>query len=779
MSRFFPDILRSTIAIGIACLAYLTLESPENLTPLVPQAFLGLLTIGLIWALFKYRQPYAWASEALHEATQELKARQSADNQARMEDRDPNPQDKEAETTLPTADDQADLRPKAFAKHQPLLASWQEFHTSRRGTRLSRPTTGRATVSPHEYFTVAKLLGRNSVALPNALPGAFTAVGLLGTFVGIAMGLADIELTAVVDDTSTTNDITAGVRTLMGGMSTAFVTSIVGITWSLWWLFEFRSVEHKLKYHLDLFIAETVRIFRVEEPHQTLVRVAGANESVQHIAVAIRSTAEEIKGNVQSLGQDLAEALDPYFEKHIGKPIRNLNIDLGARQTEALGRMVEAFRDTLVSSVKEELSAFGQALRVASDHQTNATRQLEDFFKRLMEVSDIQIRLLARTTDVATVFDHGLAAMSTATEAIDAAGKSARTTMESARRAIGMARGFTEESRRQLEVQEEVSKAAHRSWDAQTSLLEEMQANFGRLATDLGDKIMEFQTVSAQKISEVFHVFDSEMAKVVDHLGGTLAELRDVTEELPEGIDSLRETTQELVGAARDQRDSVEKGLQAFEEAKIKLAGELEQAQVELRELGRALPAFANDFGLHQTENAKAMDNLQRGIEAVVDRMEAAGARSERDSKRLTDTMEDGTGRIAEMASLVVGSVGLVGDWTAKATEHLALLSERTDALTKASSDLQMALNQLPSRLETGPAVTQVPVPPTPMMPTQASEDPDRPEVPGPPTTERTDDMMRMPRNGVGTGPGRDGEHSVGPTEPRRGFWGRLFGRGR
>ena len=123
--------------------------------------------------------------------------------------------------------------------------------------------------------------------------------------------------------------------------------------------------------------------------------------------------------------------------------------------------------------------------------------------------------------------------------------------------------------------------------------------------------------------------------------------------------------------------------------------------------------------------------------------------------------------------------MGLVGDWTAKATEHLALLSERTDALTKASSDLQMALNQLPSRLETGSAVTEVPVPHTPVMPTQTSEDPERPEVPGPPTTERKDDMMRMPRDGVGTGHGRDGEHSVGPTEPRRGFWGRLFGRRR
>lgn len=579
------------------------------------------------------------------------------------------------------------------------------------------------------------------------------------------MGLADIEPTAA------TEDLMEGIRTLMGGMSTAFVTSIVGITWSVWWLFEFSFAERRLKSGLDLFIAETVPVFRVEEPHETLMRVAIANESVGRSAEAIKETADEIKGNVQSLGDDLYSTLEPLFEKHIGEPIRNLNTDLGRRQTEALGRMVEAFRDTLVSSVKEELSEFGQALRAASDHQANAARELEGFFAQLVEVSEVQTKLLARTTEVATVFDRGMAALAAATEAIDAAGESARDTMAAAREATDIARSLTEESRRQLEVQEEVSKAARRSWEAQASLLEEMQTNFDRLATDLGDKIMEFQTSSAQKISEVFHVFDSEMAKVVDHLGGTLAELRDVTEELPSAVGSLRETTQDLADAGRAQRDSLAKGLRAFEDAKAKLAGKLEQTREDLRDLGRALPAFAKDIGLRQTEFTKAADNLRGGIEAMVDKMEVAGARSEEDFKRLADTMEAGAGRLAEVASSVVGSIEPVGDWTAKATERLALLSERTEALTKALSGLQVATNQPPSRPRTGGAATKVPVPRTPTMTTRAPGDTKRPQVPGLPPTERTDDMKIVPPSSVDTEPE--------PPEPPGGLWGWLFGRRR
>ena len=48
-----------------------------------------------------------------------------------------------------------------------------------------------------------------------------------------------------------------GIRTLMGGMSTAFLTSIVGITCSVWWLFEFRFAERKLKSGLERFIVVT------------------------------------------------------------------------------------------------------------------------------------------------------------------------------------------------------------------------------------------------------------------------------------------------------------------------------------------------------------------------------------------------------------------------------------------------------------------------------------------------------------------------------------------
>ena len=286
---------------------------------------------------------------------------------------------------------------------------------------------------------------------------------------GIALGLADIEPAAG------TEDLMEGIRTLMGGMSTAFLTSIVGITWSVWWLFEWRFAERRLRSELDRFVQCMDQAHPVEEPHETLVRVAKAQEHVRDTATEVKDTAGEIKGNLQSLGQDMAEALEPYFEKHIAAPIRELNTDLGQRQTEALKQMVEEFRATLVSSVQVELSALGQSLRDASDHQVDAARRLESFFDRLTAVSDLQMKLIESTSEAATVFDRGLARLTEATEAIEAAGRSARETMKAARDATQMAQGLGEESRRQLDSLEKVSEASARSWEAQSALSKSSQ----------------------------------------------------------------------------------------------------------------------------------------------------------------------------------------------------------------------------------------------------------------------------------------------------------------
>jgi len=67
--------------------------------------------------------------------------------------------------------------------------------------------------------------GRNSVnnLLYDSIPGVFTSLGVLGTFSGILFGLLGFDA----------NNLDRSIPILLGGMQTAFITSVVGIVCSL------------------------------------------------------------------------------------------------------------------------------------------------------------------------------------------------------------------------------------------------------------------------------------------------------------------------------------------------------------------------------------------------------------------------------------------------------------------------------------------------------------------------------------------------------------------
>ena len=72
--------------------------------------------------------------------------------------------------------------------------------------------------------------GRKVPMMPEAFrqitPNMLTSLGILGTFVGIVLGLSDLEL-------SDRELMQQGIQTLIEGMGTAFITSVAGILGSI------------------------------------------------------------------------------------------------------------------------------------------------------------------------------------------------------------------------------------------------------------------------------------------------------------------------------------------------------------------------------------------------------------------------------------------------------------------------------------------------------------------------------------------------------------------
>ncbi|MFD0960582.1 MotA/TolQ/ExbB proton channel family protein [Paenibacillus chungangensis] len=74
--------------------------------------------------------------------------------------------------------------------------------------------------------------------------GICVSVGVLGTFIGLSVGLADLN-------TENPDQIRSGITVLIGGMRVAFYTSVAGVVFSLLWMFYDRMISRKLEDQLD------------------------------------------------------------------------------------------------------------------------------------------------------------------------------------------------------------------------------------------------------------------------------------------------------------------------------------------------------------------------------------------------------------------------------------------------------------------------------------------------------------------------------------------------
>ena len=594
----------------------------------VPWLFLFFLLVGFVAATLRHRNPCMELDRKLRQAIRGLENA----NKARGDS-----------GTGPTSEPNGQL-PNPFVQNQHvgLFDLWTRFVNARGGS-TGHPGSAAApsgTASAGDFFTTDSMLGKRWDTIPDALPGVFTAVGLLGTFVGIAFGLADIPQGASGGSPSA-EDLRQSIDTLIGGMSTAFSTSIVGITASIWWIFEFRHARKKLDSSLSDFVRVTDQLFPVEEPHDTLMRIAAASDKAAGAVGALdgfgtlAENVASVKGGIQTLGQDIHDALEPLVKKHIKEPIENLNVDLGERQTEALGRMVAEFRDTLLSHVGGELERFGEVLKSARAHQSSTVAELEAFFTLLQEVSNTQLQVLDRGASVAATFERGLSAMTESQEAIERASVAARRIME-------QAEALVEETGQQLAAQKEAADVLRQSWAAERDTLDNLKEHFLALTSELGDKIIEFRGLAAERIGEVFHSFDSEMGKVTEHLGGTLADLRETTEEFPGIALRLVDVTSSLEETSKAQHESLTQGFDRFENVTAKIADQLNLGREELSQANERLPALVQEInraGERSDHLAESVQQAGSKMSSLVQRADDAGQRSEQGLEQLSAAM--------------------------------------------------------------------------------------------------------------------------------------------
>lgn len=271
---------------------------------------------------------------------------------------------------------------KDVFQNESLKTAFAKYRARMRNYRTKR---GYVDTCDIEEFINEDLLDSVGLSYYNSgISGTMTGLGILGTFLGLSMGLGSFS----GNDIFTISD---NIGPLLSGMKVAFHTSVYGIFFSLIFSFVYRSqmadAYEKLERFLEVFrqCAKPPVIREDENSAVMLVYQANMSNSLKQIAELLQgSSLEQAKGverMVEQFTKQLQASLGADFKK-LGDTMRTageaqkLYADTGRELLEAQAALAELSKRTM------------EALEQAEKRQQEFAGELEEQKKILADTCE-------------------------------------------------------------------------------------------------------------------------------------------------------------------------------------------------------------------------------------------------------------------------------------------------------------------------------------------------------------------------------------------------------
>ena len=267
-----------------------------------------------------------------------------------------------------------------------LQAAFQKYRLRVNSAKTKR---GASPSCDLEEYINEDLLDRAGMNFFNSgISGTLTGLGILGTFLGLSMGLGAFS----GDDIFTISD---NVGALLSGMKVAFHTSVYGIFFSLVFNFVYRSIMSDAYETLDEFLCvfrQTVQTQAVkgdEGSAAMLVYQAGMANSLKQMLDLMKGSAKEqtegVERIVDKFTEQMQAALDADFKK-LGSTLKaageaqTLSAANAADMVEAVTALVEVNRNVqaALANVMERQELFAAQLEEQKKMLAETCRDMSD-----------------------------------------------------------------------------------------------------------------------------------------------------------------------------------------------------------------------------------------------------------------------------------------------------------------------------------------------------------------------------------------------------------------
>lgn len=223
--------------------------------------------------------------------------------------------------------------------------------------------------------------------------GVHTSLGVLGTFIGLTFGLSGL-------DSLNPEQLRGGIENLISGMTTAFVTSVVGVILSLIWIFIDRNLTMRIEDEIDWHSNELSLLLNTDDEEIFLNRLEKisarqAEQMTTLLTDALEKAFTPFMHTMQSNNENIAtNFMKMETQLNTQNELTQQQLELAKNQSSELS---EKLVQSLTSDTKDVIEEFVNVINHSKSMQENMVNSVGQITTRFEQASAQQEQLFERT----------------------------------------------------------------------------------------------------------------------------------------------------------------------------------------------------------------------------------------------------------------------------------------------------------------------------------------------------------------------------------------------
>jgi len=544
----------------------------------------------------------------------------------------------------------------------------------------------------HFFNTHTLARGVAESRLISAISGILTAIGVLGTFMGLQFGLGSLSL-----DAASLQDTSKSIVPLIKGASVAFSTSVWGIIASVFFNFIEKYFEQSLLIRINKLQDKIDQLFPKILAEQALIEIQKHSRESED---TLKGLAEQIGDRMQQAALTFSEQIREGMHDSVNPAVLQLvqaTKDLSERQqsgaSEVLSKLIEKFISSVGSMGEEQ----GKKLEAASSKVDKSVESLGETMKAFLE----------------HLKKHETQQSQKADEQANSLQKTWNSFMQQ----------FFDKFKKQLDELDERESHKTKVMDEQ---IEQLHSAFGNSLNDFFDQVKQ-QTEEHRKNLEFA---SSSVHNSVELLGGTmnqfLGQLKEQSEnwkkqetqrsqKADEHTNKLQKTQDEFMQQFFDKFQNQLKELDKREaEKKKKMDEQIEQSRSawdsSLKKFLERIEQQMSGWETNATKFSQSVESLLESGGDIVIQGKSLADRTEKsqesfenlagDIKSAAESMKTATHNLSGFSKQLNEAANTMEQEILKASQLSLSASQKNEAVAKNFDDAVKDMNQLREQLQ-------------------------------------------------------------------------------